>query len=259
MSDAKSAFLKPDDDDICDNENRPTQTTGGSRYKLLLFPLGRNSFEARLDWMGKQPGTNLPDDMCKAITERLFFHLGVGGCLKRTSIVKGFTEYKPEKGIIFRAHPDYVIGEPWYDWAMIKWSGSSDLVPARLKLFLDLSDAVIMSQDEHNVFCQSTRRQGPVINDGQPYPYLDNGQWVLIQSAIDAVDTNQQCLNKPSMKMCTRFRLEPNYRLVPVEAITDTAFCVLHDPSNSSDSNLTGYMLKKREIWFNAFSTYFND
>ncbi len=266
VRDAKSSFVKHDD--VSQPHDRRSSQFVGSRFHLNVTPLGRNCYESRLNWLGTPSETHLDSDMCQSLTQRLFFHLGPGGCLHLNSLVKGFTEYKPEEGVIFRAHPDYLVGKPWYDWALINWSDNDDdstvLVPARLRLFLDLSEAHLMSDEEHREFCREYRfnrsRPARMPMDNEPYPYLDNGKWVLIQSAEEAVDESQENCNKPSMKMSSRFKLERNFRLVPIESISDVAFSVLHDPSESSeDADVTGFVLKSKDEWRDAFPTYFHE
>ena len=262
VRDVKSSFCNQEE---VDNDNvRNYKSHLGSRFNLEVFPLGRNRFEAHLKWLGKAQETQLESDMCQSLIQRLFFHIGVGGCFHMSSIVSGFTEYRPYDGVIFRAHPDYMI-KPWYDWAMIKWSDDDDdddFVPARLRLFLDFSQATLMSDEEHQDFCResrlNSRQPASVAFDNEPYPYLDNGKWALIQSAVDDVDNHQVSRNKPSMKMSKRFKLERNFRLVPIECISDVAFCVLHDPTEENEDDLTGYILKPKDEWTNAFPTYFD-
>ena len=265
VKDAKSAFMTlKADDTLC---NSTLKENAGSKFTLKLKRLGpdvHNAFEAKLKWNGKLPSSPLSSTICQAITKRLFFHVGVGGCLKHDSVIKGFTEYKPSKNVLFRAHPSYLIGEPWFDWAMINWNGDDDevLVPAKLILFIDLVEAKVMSREEHNTFCtkvqESAGGRRPIINDGEDYPYLDNGKWALIQSAIEAEDVTQVSINKPMMKMCKRFHLEPKLRLIPLETIADVAFCVMDDPNNKLDDNMTGYRLVDRENWGTSFKSYFD-
>ena len=267
IKDVKSAFISSrnnENNERVDEEQERTRSKFvGSRFVISMLPLGRNCFEANLIWDSKVPDSTLSSEMCQSILERLFFHTGVGGCLKITSKVKGFTEYKPQEGVIFRAHPDYVIGHPWYDWALIKWSDDENLVPAQLKLFLDLSEAELMSEEEHAIFCQernlnNRRSHLSQIQNTDPYPYLDNNQWVLIQSAADDVDRSMSNQYNPRMKMCERFKLEDNYRLVPVDAISDIAFCFTNNVS-TDENDLTGVCLRQKDKWADAFPTYFNE
>ena len=87
---------------------------------------------------------------------------------------------------------------------------------------------------------------------------MDNGQWALIQSAIEAEDVTQVSINKPNMKMCKRFHLEPKLRLIPLETIADVAYCVMDDANNENDKDMTGYRLVDRENWGSTFKSYFD-
>ena len=264
IKDVKAAFISSQcsGTERADGEDsRRRSKFVGSRYVVNMIPLGRNCFEAILKWETTVPDTVLSSEMCESILQRLFFHPGVGGCLKLSSKVRGFTEYKPEEGVIFCAHPDFVVGHPWYDWALIKWTDEDDLVPAKLKLFLDLSEAEIMTEEEHSTFCEemNLNARGTQLHNSNPYPYLDKSQWVLIQSAIDGVEEESgRHPYKPTMKMCHRFKLEENYRLVPIEAISDVAFCFMSDLSEQED-DLTGVCLKPQDEWSDAFRNYFSD
>lgn len=242
---------------------------GGSKYQLLLTPIQDDdgtTYEATLKWKGKIPSASLSDDVCQAITKRLFFHTGVGGSLKPHSVLRGFTEYKPSKGVLFRAHPSYLVNEAWNDWAMINWNSNDEdeeLVPAKLILFLDLEDAEVRSPEEHNISSQryeaQHRGRRPCINDGSEYQYLDNGKWALVHSALEAEDRTQFCVDKPNTKMCRRFCLEKHMRLVPIETISCPAYCILDDPSNNSDENLLGYRILSSDSWGGSFKNHLEE
>ena len=198
--------------------------------------------------------------MCESITKRLFFHVGAGGCLKQNSTVKGFTEYRTDDKTLFRAHPSYMIGEPWFDWALIQWTGNDALVPARLYLFLDLDEALVMSHEEHLEYCQTFRNRSRInLNDTEEYPYLDNGKWVVIQSAFDVTENDVEAVHEaPAMKMPMRFTLEEKLRIVPLKSICSKTFCVMDDPSSNNDNDLSGYCLNAYEDWGSAFTKYFS-
>ena len=261
VNDAKSTFIPKHRNVLHLEDLSEEKKFCGSKFVLDISSLGHNFFQISVDWNGKMPTTPLNHNMCESIMNRLFFHVGVGGCLKEDSIVKGFTEYKPEHSKLFRAHPCYLIEEPWMDWALVEWDDSDDPVPAKIFLFLDLKDAKVMTHNEHLDFCLEMRngqgRRG-VINDGEDYPYLDNGKWAVIQTAMESEDLTQRVAGKPPMKMCRRFHLEPKLRIVPIESVRDKAFCVLDDPSNVCDNNLTGHYLRERGAWGPAFKTFFD-
>ena len=63
-----------------------------------------------------------------------------------------FTEYKLD-GNIFRAHPAYRKGTPWYDHCSVEWNSEEGPVdmPARIEMFVDLRHANFDSDPEENL------------------------------------------------------------------------------------------------------------
>ena len=57
------------------------------------------------------------------------------------SPIKFFTQHNRES-LIFRGCPDYQGTGPWYDWANVDW-GDDEPVPAKILIFMDLSDNFI--------------------------------------------------------------------------------------------------------------------
>ena len=111
-----------------------------------------------------------------------------GGCLKHDLVVTGFTEYK-HGGNIYRYHPSYRGGEEWMDWVMICWDNEEEeIVPAKLCMFLNLENSMLMSDSENEVFREMFDYDDDDIDDLNSYLYLSRTKWVVIQSCLSEND-----------------------------------------------------------------------
>lgn len=73
-----------------------------------------------------------------------------------STIIYGYTEYKNQKGEIYRCHPDYRHTGSWYDWAIVRWADKfsiskkvpldhhpehpRDELPGKIVAFLQIGD-----------------------------------------------------------------------------------------------------------------------
>ena len=129
---------------ICQNEIH--QHRWGSRFSIRLDQPSK-SFQCSLDdipilvqWNGKEYRDLHERNLCNAVAKRSFANVDEGGCLHKSSVVEGFTEYQLDSDITLRVHPCYRGERPWFDWGLIEWEGLPELVPAKLCMFLDLSN-----------------------------------------------------------------------------------------------------------------------
>ena len=152
-----------------------------------------------------------------------------GGCLKHDSVVTGFTEYKLG-GDIYRCHPSYRGGEEWMDWAMIRWDNEEvEMVPAKLCMFLNLENSMLMSDSEHEVFREMFDYDDDDIDDPNSYFYLSRTKWVVIQSCLSENEEGTHVKNeyRVDTKLGKRYYLEKQWRLLPIESIAAPASCIV--------------------------------
>ena len=223
---------------VSDDPEDTTQTCFGSKFSIRLdepessFNPGVDNIPILVQWNGKEYRDLHEKNLCNAVAKRLFANIEEGGCLHRSSTVVGFTEYKLDDKVL-RAHPCYRGERPWFDWALIKWEGITELVPAKLCMFLDLSNCRLMNVEEHNEF---KAMFGDINYDDDSesetrrptYHYLSRSKWVVIQSCITKEEEGI-CPKNPYQihsKICTRYYLEKKWRILPIESIIETAVCI---------------------------------
>ena len=224
----------------------------GSKFEIYLESDQRHDGRNRrtnvmIKWKGRKPQKILDKRMCDAIARRLYMNVGEGGCLRHTSKVKGFTEYKNDDHT-YRSHPSFHGGTEWYDWVLVNWDHLTEPVPAKVCMFLDLQNSELMTNEEHQRFRAMMRNENPrnANNDDvympNTYKYLDRSKWMVVQCSL-AVDDEGVRINdeyRLSSKLGRRLYLEQQWRILPVESIEGPAFCVevgstVNDESESED------------------------
>jgi hypothetical protein len=96
------------------------------------------------------------------------------------SILHCHTEYKSVDGQIYCAHPNY-HQKPWFDYALVKWSGFNDLFPSCIHTFLNF-------QNVQSGSCFSFPHSGQRVAVKAP------GFYAVIESYDEIVDDdNDSC------------------------------------------------------------------
>ena len=199
------------------------------------------SYSIEIQWKGTRIKESLNPHLCKCVAGRLFVHKGEGGCLHKDSVVKGYTKFN-HQGTTYRAHPSFRGVKSWHDWALIKWNDMAEELPAKILMFLDISDCNLMTPEEHRDMCEEVENDNEFRDDvNHAYYYLSNEKWIIVQSAIseseipDDLDDNSP-YRIPSL-LSKRFYLEDGLRILPASSITGPAYCVTL-PSTKNGSKL---------------------
>ena len=191
-----------------------------------------------LQWMGEKTNKPINKDLCEAIVRRLYFNMGVGGCLKLSSEVKGFTEVNID-GHTYRAHPKYRGETPWYDWALVQWDHETDPYPAQICMFLDLEECRLMNEEERDAFRNTVLGRRLAENNDvnipnrTTYNYITRTKWMVVRSSLAHAEQGIRLLDeyRVTSKLWKRYYMEDVYRILPIEAIEGPAYCV---PMNST-------------------------
>ena len=199
------------------------------------------SYSIEIKWKGTRVKDSLNSHLCKCVAGRLFVHKGEGGCLHKDSVVKGYTEFN-HQGTTYRAHPCFRGVKSWHDWAMIKWNDMDEGIPARILMFLDISDCNLMSPEEHRDMCEELEEDNEFSDDvNHAYYYLTNEKWIIVQSAISESEIPNDFEDDSPYRMFSllskRFYLEDGLRILPASSITGPAYCVTN-PSTKDGSKL---------------------
>ena len=125
----------------------------GSRFTLRYDELrGRDSDDSRdvldikIKWKGAAVRGRFDDNLVELVGDTLYQRNQTRmNKISLDSIVEGFTEYRVGKNV-FQAHPYYRGQGQWYDWAKNKFDEQRKHVPARIKMFLDLSHCNFINQ-----------------------------------------------------------------------------------------------------------------
>ena len=219
----------------------------------------------KMKWRSAKSKTGINQKISEALIRRLYFNMSVGGCLKHTSQIKGFTEIILD-GHTYRSHPSYWGDKPWYDWAMIQWDHESDPYPAQICMLLDLSEARFMNNAELDVL-RNSPLGARLINDpaythirgGNNYEYLSRTKWMVVRSSLSVEEQGVRVRDEYRLKstICKRYYMEDEYRIIPVDAIEGPAFC-LHvngtiDTSNDVSGSNQIIMLTHKDEWKSMF------
>ena len=219
------------------------QTLCGTRFEMEFPKFASGNVKIR--WYSKTKNIAFDHDLCSMLTHRLFLNTSDGGCLSHDTIVKGYTEYFDDHGILYRAHPNYRGNGEWNDWCLVRWEGISELLPAKIVTFIDLTNCDFMSNEDQGYLQEWIEDEW----DGQPLPpsdetrrvpYLTNGKWVVVQSGMAKDELMQKdgrrVINRDRLsgdvafciksKISKRFRLESCYRILPINMIVGPSYCI---------------------------------
>ena len=218
-----------------------------------------------MKWRGRRSRSQLNQKVSEALVKRLFFNTSVGGCLKHNSVIKGFTELKLE-GHTYRSHPSYWGERPWYDWALVQWDHDSDPYPAQICMFLDLSEATFMNDVELDDFRNSPLGQRLMERSAHPqcqrqnnYEYLTRTMWMVVRSSLSQEEQGIRLRDeyRVASRICNRYYMEDEYRIIPVDSIEGPAFC-LHvngtvNCSNDVSGNNQIISVRDKKEWKSLF------
>ena len=220
------------------NDSTPKRHYQGSSFRIYIDQPesvleSDGPVDVMLQWMGEKTNKTINQGLCEAIVRRLYFNMGVGGCLKLNSEVKGFTEINID-GHTYRAHPKYRGEKPWYDWALVQWDHETDPYPAQICMFLDLEDSRLMNEEERDALRNTGlgRRlcelEDVTILNRNNYNYITRTKWMVVRSSLAHAEQGRRVLDEYRMrsKLWDRYYMEDVYRILPVEAIEGPAYCV---------------------------------
>ena len=194
-------------------------------------------------WASKTRGICFPSNLTLMLTQRLFLNTSDGGCLMHHNVVHGFTEYVAANGESFRAHPNYRGKGPWNDWCLVDWEGIDEYVPAKMITFIDLRHCQFMTEEDQEVLSEWIQRVcgGDVVeplSDSGRSDYLKKGKWVVVRSGMvgdelrlfeeeNGMDVNNSMLPfKCNTDISQRFRMEAEYKILPLSSVRGRAYCV---------------------------------
>lgn len=143
----------------------------GSRFSLTLVAAGPDdddAFEYTFAWESRITMGCYSKSHIDWVAHHIGRELGEG------PVLMGCTEHT-RKGQLFRAHPSYRGGAPWYDWAMFEWVGGDDSVyyaPGQIVMFLHINfvdepmwfDGDKFCVDEPGLYCLVECFDNPLSN-----------------------------------------------------------------------------------------------
>jgi len=193
----------------------------------------------KLSWDKKQVAPTGPFD--HEVVRKVFSFLfnpatGVAdGILK----IPGFTCLKHKgNGDLFRGHPCYRSGEPWFDHVYVKWDANYKQCPARIEMFLDLSDCIFGDESElsNELYAVITSVIDSNTNPGHP-TNLAKREQKLRNSTLE------------ELKLCTFWEHERQLRFIPVRTIHSGAFVFPDFTDDTLSPNNYWIEIKPRDEW----------
>ena len=260
-SNANANGLDPNDINPC---------RGGSQFCIFITDPQTATNDTgpvaiKMKWKHARSTCTMNQEVSQALVRRLYFNTSLGGCLKHDTVVNGFTELKVE-GQTYRSHPCYWGEKPWYDWALVQWDHDSDPYPAQICMFLDLSEASFMNEEELDIFRNSVLGRRLIdesdevpIQAGNNYQYLSRSMWMVVRSSLSCEEQGVRVMDeyRVSSRICNRHYMEDEYRILPVDAIDGPAFCLHVNGTEDCSNDVSGkdqiISLKHKKHWKSLF------
>ena len=227
---------------------------GGTRF---ILSIDNNSLDdsrnptLKFVWQGKQPSKCFSQQLCSALSKRLWLNDRHMNCLSLDSSVLCATEYY-HNDITYRAHPSYRDDGAWFDWAAIAWEGSGQSVPAKLFMFLDLrSSEFEVNRDQQH---EEANRPRISMRNHPDLQYLKKEMYVVIQTSLEDfedLETNHRYRSKDELSR--RIRLEQSWRIVPVTSITAPVFVIPEDETQMNMSTIDHFWVREKLEWPGLF------
>jgi hypothetical protein len=149
--------------------------------------------------------------------------------------------------LLYRAHPDYRKGSPWYDWAYVEFGPDdtreeSHLYPAQIWFFVNLLKPIEIS-DEYGEGVKDIQQEMIGFNGDGLYAVVTPTDALPVAMVTSNIPTaaRTSAAKKTEKKICTTsLILKTAHRdkklwLVPVEAISTPAIVLDHPGTHSSD------------------------
>jgi len=231
------------------------------------YVIETNNGTARCEWLGKLQQILLPQvhPIVIATFARWFQNIGACRICCWTELIIN--------GQRMRAHPNYQSKGEWYDWAMIRFNGSTQpreedsfwlecdfpakivaILSAPLKCYKDDIDSGTSLEDLENKFITG------VLVLCTEEPLSDDGESCLCQQYnVETRECHIQNSNKERIKV-----LRPKLRLVSIESIVERVFVVEEtpglrehyiaspDPSKNATTDIV-LVKNRRRVWVNEF------
>lgn len=214
-----------------------------------------------MQWLSTPPVSSFDRDFLLGVIRRLYFHSpSAGGCVAVDSKIPGLTDYTCEHiqttgedgeiiHPVFRANPYFRSHGPWYDWAMFRWEGYDEPIPAQIKIILDLRNVDIITDDVEEDEDGGNVQRNQVSVD----PILTNDVFFVV-FAGDGTYPEDFKDNYFDSSICKRFRLEKHWTLAPASAMCSEAFVIPDIDINNPDSQpTTACLIKSRSEWPDTF------
>ena len=221
-------------------------------------PDAARQFGISIEWKKgtKKPITDFPRLLLLAVVNRLYhWNPVLGGILTPNSVVKGFTDYKPDPDgdLIFRANPHFRKKGEWFDWAYFNWGHDIGYVPARILMFLDLSDCTISHDAAANT--NHDMVQNHIMADVPDIHKLSKDKFAVIQSAKTKralhTDENTKLTDRHfDSKISFWVEMEQDYRLVPLSTLSSQCFAYDTIPYSDDDTkDNTALVIRPMSEW----------
>ena len=230
------------------HNDSPQSILGGSRFLLRLQQSEDQDQQPVVEfiWQGKAPEKGYPNELCSALARRLYINQRqINVVCPQTSVIC-YSEYQMGDKL-FRAHPCYRSDGEWFDWAIIDWDEGREHVPAKLFMFIDLTecDFVVPSSTQHG--------NDDLLNHPD-IQYLRKDKYVVIQTALeDFEDLEPNQRYRVDEKIARRIRLEQSWRIVPLQSIVGPTFVIPEAVEQNAPAVVDHVMVLPKSRWPDEF------
>jgi len=167
-----------------------------------------------------------------------------------TPFVEGYTEFVCERGNRYRAHPKY-LDNPWFDYALVKWSDHDLLVPCRIHTFINLSCNFLNPGSK--IFFPESGQDNSITHPGlyavvQSYSRLNPGISDECEGIFHkySLDLAQDCLHPILYLVPVESILSPTVGIDDISSSDDFCGTV---PSSLTSATFTLFMMTRQEEW----------
>lgn len=263
---------------LCNNRNSSNTgdvedftTIGSSRFTITVVADGRTynpeALTSQIRWQNKTPNACFNADLLMCLSNWLWFN-PLGGCITKSSFPKGFTEIQLD-GHTYRAHPSYRDNGSWYDWALVKWEGTDDLIPAKIYMFFELDPDSTQYLNEIDMIRNGTFDAGNnvssvilpasvrVDDNTEENDFIKQHRyWAVIHSAETSFLDQDEYPSEYHLcsRLTRRIKLEnKKFRLIPVSAIRAPAYVIANYSLMESNYDNTAIVFNHKETWAETF------
>ena len=136
---------------------------------------------------------------------------------------------------MYRAHPSYKLRGSWYDWGLFRWADYSDPIPAKMIMFIDLTECDIDNDADTNP------DEPNDVAENVNLPHLTSEMWVVVLAGKgSAIQQGSLSTSHFRSKLSTWFELHEDTDVYIVPLSTLDGPCFIYENKNYNGTKVEG-------------------